>query len=90
MGRLSLSINLVFILQIFELESDRSNSTKMPEEHCYILQPVTGNARYTKLRMEQSKNMALPRQKASVNLEDVTLCLSEVHLHFMPLKYQDN
>ncbi|CAA7406723.1 unnamed protein product [Spirodela intermedia] len=63
--------------QIFELAGNHSYSEKVAENHCYVLQPVTGNARYTKLRTEKSRNMGQPLQKAIINLEDVTLCLSE-------------
>ncbi|XP_052211647.1 uncharacterized protein LOC127814276 isoform X2 [Diospyros lotus] len=45
--------------------------------HSYILQPVTGSAKYFKLRLNESANSGQPRQKAAVNLDDVTLCLSK-------------
>ncbi|XP_078437793.1 pleckstrin homology (PH) domain-containing protein isoform X2 [Wolffia australiana] len=63
--------------QIFELDPIDDYSVKKSGDHCYFLQPVTGNARYTKLRTEESRIRAMPLQKASINLEDVTLCLSE-------------
>lgn len=46
--------------------------------HTYVLQPVTGNANYSKLRPNVSVNSGQPLQKAAVNLDDVTLCLSKV------------
>ncbi|CAA6669754.1 unnamed protein product [Spirodela intermedia] len=72
--------------QIFELAGNHSYSEKVAENHCYVLQPVTGNARYTKLRTEKSRNMGQPLQKAIINLEDVTLCLSErlKYAHYRP------
>ncbi|XP_058190168.1 uncharacterized protein LOC131307586 isoform X5 [Rhododendron vialii] len=45
--------------------------------HTYVLQPVTGNAKYSKLRPNVSVNSGQPLQKAAVNLDDVTLCLSK-------------
>ncbi|XP_047340944.1 uncharacterized protein LOC124944671 [Impatiens glandulifera] len=45
--------------------------------HNYLLQPVTGNAKYTKLRKNESTNIGQPLQKVSVNLDDVTFCLSK-------------
>ncbi|KAK4844286.1 hypothetical protein QYF36_018501 [Acer negundo] len=46
------------------------------KSHTYILQPVTGNAKYSKLQSNESINSGQPLQKAAVNLDDVTLCLS--------------
>ncbi|XP_047340404.1 uncharacterized protein LOC124943990 [Impatiens glandulifera] len=45
--------------------------------HTYLLQPVTGNANYTKLRKNTSTNDGQPLQRAAVNLDDVTFCLSK-------------
>lgn len=47
-------------------------------KHSYILQPVTGDATYSKLRRKESANSDQPLQKAVVNLNDVTLSLSKV------------
>ncbi|XP_057978559.1 uncharacterized protein LOC131164992 isoform X2 [Malania oleifera] len=52
-------------------------SDDVVETHTYILQPVTGNAKYTKLRSNESSNSQQPLQKAVVNLDDVTLSLSK-------------
>ncbi|KAH7549713.1 hypothetical protein JRO89_XS13G0070700 [Xanthoceras sorbifolium] len=52
------------------------------KSHTYILQPVTGNAKYSKLQSNESINSGQPLQKAAVNLDDVTLCLSRVFLIF--------
>lgn len=45
--------------------------------HTYILQPVSGNAKYSKLRPNESSSSDQPLQKAAVNLDDVTLCLTK-------------
>ncbi|XVF52445.1 hypothetical protein PTKIN_Ptkin05aG0018700 [Pterospermum kingtungense] len=47
------------------------------QPHTYILQPVTGNAKYLKLRQNESSHSGEPLQKAAVSLDDVTLCLSK-------------
>lgn len=49
------------------------------DEHSYILEPVSGNAKYLKLRSDDSFAIGdKPLQKADVNLDDVTICLSKV------------
>lgn len=48
------------------------------KKHTYILQPVTGNAKYVKSQLNEYADSHQPQQKASVNLDDVTLCLSKV------------
>ncbi|KAG0474781.1 hypothetical protein HPP92_014467 [Vanilla planifolia] len=64
--------------QIFELGVNCDQSTNVPlKEHVYILQPVTGNAKYTKLRLDESRSTGQALQQAFVNLDDVTLCLSK-------------
>ncbi|XWS49634.1 hypothetical protein CRYUN_Cryun12cG0020000 [Craigia yunnanensis] len=47
------------------------------EEHTYVLQPVTGNAKYLKLQQNGSSDSGEPLQKGAVSLDDVTLCLSK-------------
>ncbi|KAI4338425.1 hypothetical protein MLD38_023489 [Melastoma candidum] len=47
------------------------------KKHTYILQPVTGNAKYVKSQLDEYVGNHQPQQKASVNLDDVTLCLSK-------------
>ncbi|XP_008465914.2 uncharacterized protein LOC103503494 isoform X1 [Cucumis melo] len=49
----------------------------LTKKHGYILQPVSGYARYTKLRENDLADSHEPLQKASVYLDDVTLCLSK-------------
>ncbi|XP_058084436.1 uncharacterized protein LOC131232245 isoform X2 [Magnolia sinica] len=64
--------------QVFEIVSqDGKPDIVLPKEHSYILQPVTGNAKYSKLRPDVSQSVGQPLQKAAVNLDDVTLCLSK-------------
>lgn len=48
------------------------------DKHSYILEPISGNAKYLKLRSDDSHVTGQPLQKASVNLDDVTICLSKV------------
>lgn len=43
-----------------------------------MLEPVSGNAKYTKLRLEESKSTKQALQKAVINLDNVTLSLSKV------------
>lgn len=69
------------VIQIFELVNKDGKWVYAPKEHNYILQPVTGNAKYTKLRLDESKNTRQALQQATVQLDDVTLSLAKVHLH---------
>ncbi|XP_065619172.1 uncharacterized protein LOC112023786 [Quercus suber] len=45
------------------------------KKHNYILQPVSGNAKYIKMRQNEFADSS--EQKAVVNLDDMTLCLSK-------------
>ncbi|VFQ66400.1 unnamed protein product [Cuscuta campestris] len=48
------------------------------KEHSYILQPVSGNAKFSKQRPDASSfHSSEPLQRAAVTLDDVTLCLSK-------------
>ncbi|KAH9720888.1 PH domain-containing protein [Citrus sinensis] len=65
-------------VQVFRFGTkDGKPADHLVKSHSYILQPVTGNAKYTKLRPNDSVDSAQPLQKAAVNLDDVTLCLSK-------------
>ncbi|PPR99880.1 hypothetical protein GOBAR_AA20786 [Gossypium barbadense] len=65
-------------VQVFRFGTKDGRPADHPtEEHSYILQPVTGDAKYMKLRQNQSSNSDEPLQKAAVSLENVTLCLSK-------------
>ncbi|KAA8522113.1 hypothetical protein F0562_012573 [Nyssa sinensis] len=64
--------------QVFKFGTkDGKPADSVTEKHTYILQPVTGNAKYSKLRANESASSGQPLQKAAVNLDDVTLCLSK-------------
>ncbi|KAJ3689943.1 hypothetical protein LUZ61_019107 [Rhynchospora tenuis] len=64
--------------QIFEFgEKDDSTSEKVSFKHSYILRPVTGTAKYTKLRLLEARRTNQALQKAAVDLDDVTLSLSK-------------
>ncbi|KAF3336063.1 vacuolar protein sorting-associated protein 13B [Carex littledalei] len=64
--------------QIFEFgEKDDSTCEKASFKHCYILHPVTGTAKYTKLRLLEARRTNQALQKADVDLDDVTLSLSK-------------
>ncbi|OMP08180.1 hypothetical protein COLO4_06705 [Corchorus olitorius] len=64
--------------QVFRFGTKDGRPADHPvEEHTYILQPVTGNAKYSKLRQNEYFDSNEPLQKAVVNLDDVTLCLSK-------------
>lgn len=72
-------------VQVFKFGTkDGKPADHVIKKHTYILQPITGNAKYSKLRSSESANRGQPLQKASVNLDDVTLCLPKVHIkpHF--------
>ncbi|XP_059641926.1 uncharacterized protein LOC132283907 [Cornus florida] len=65
-------------VQVFKFGTkDGKPADDLIKKHTYILQPVTGNAKYSKLRPNVSVNSGQPLQKAAVNLDDVTLCLSK-------------
>lgn len=75
-----------FDLQIFRYGTkDGRPADAQIRKHNYILQPVTGNAKYSKQRQNESANSGQPLQKASVNLDDVTLCLSKVDVAILSL-----
>uniref|UniRef100_A0A1J3IIE4 Putative vacuolar protein sorting-associated protein 13A n=1 Tax=Noccaea caerulescens TaxID=107243 RepID=A0A1J3IIE4_NOCCA len=64
--------------QIFRFGTkDGKPAESLSRKHFYILQPVSGNAKYSKSQANGSSNTAQPLQKAYVNLDDVTLCLSK-------------
>ncbi|TQD75366.1 hypothetical protein C1H46_039097 [Malus baccata] len=48
---------------------------RLPKRHTYILEPVSGNAKYSKLPPNELADSGQPLHKAAVNLDDVTLCL---------------
>lgn len=69
-------------IQVFRFGTkDGKPADSLTEKHNYILQPVSGKAKYTKLRQNEGDG-SQPQQKAVVNLDDVTLCLSKVQSNF--------
>ncbi|KAL8141812.1 hypothetical protein V2J09_014844 [Rumex salicifolius] len=61
----------------FGTKGGKPAPNNLEEMHTYILQPVTGNAKYIKLLHKESGNGGQPSQKAAVHLDDVTICLSK-------------
>ncbi|GFQ08294.1 putative vacuolar protein sorting-associated protein 13b, partial [Phtheirospermum japonicum] len=64
-------------------------ATDYLEKHSYVLEPVSGNAMYSKDRPDASPRRGQPLQNAVVNLDDVTLCLSKTGYRDL-LKLADN
>lgn len=65
-------------VQVFKFGTkDGKPADGLIKNHTYVLQPVTGNAKYSKQRSNDSANSNQPLQNAVVNLDDVTLCLSK-------------
>ncbi|KAM6557396.1 hypothetical protein CsatB_004415 [Cannabis sativa] len=62
---------------------------RIVKKHTYILEPISGNAKYTKLRENEQAKSDQPLQNATVNLDDVILCLSKDGYKDM-LKLADN
>ncbi|XP_062119153.1 intermembrane lipid transfer protein VPS13-like [Humulus lupulus] len=62
---------------------------RIVKQHTYILEPITGNAKYTKLRANELAMSDQPLENATVNLDDVILCLSKDGYKDM-LKLADN
>ncbi|KAL6175920.1 hypothetical protein ACLB2K_052558 [Fragaria x ananassa] len=50
-------------------------ANKLTKKHTYVLEPVFGNAKYSKLRQNEFADTGQPLHKAAVNLDDVTICL---------------
>ncbi|KAI3710546.1 hypothetical protein L2E82_40329 [Cichorium intybus] len=63
--------------QVFSFGTkDGKPASVLAHNHTYVLQPVTGNAQYSKPRSDSSVRDQ-PLQKAAVSLDDVTICLSK-------------
>lgn len=67
--------------QVFKFGTNDGKPDHILKEHTYILQPVSGNAKYSKQRQNASISSSQALQKAAVNLDDVTLCLSKVNIN---------
>ncbi|XP_027361593.1 uncharacterized protein LOC113869468 [Abrus precatorius] len=64
--------------QIFKFGTkDGKPADNLLRKHSYILQPVTGEAKYSKLQQNEVADSKQPLQKAVVNLDDVTISLSK-------------
>ncbi|XP_021768084.1 uncharacterized protein LOC110732449 isoform X1 [Chenopodium quinoa] len=76
--------------QVFKFGTKDGKVAAVPvDKHSYILEPISGNAKYLKLRSYDSPVTGQPLQKAAVNLDDVTICLSKDGYRDM-LKLADN
>ncbi|RLN19158.1 hypothetical protein C2845_PM02G19660 [Panicum miliaceum] len=62
--------------QIFEF-AEQGGSGSASKKHTYILQPVSGKAKYTKIQLTEAKKTGQALQNAAVDLDDVTLSLSK-------------
>ncbi|KAK9698879.1 hypothetical protein RND81_08G137700 [Saponaria officinalis] len=77
-------------LQVFKFGTkDGKVAGGLVRKHSYILEPISGSAKYFKLRSNESHVSNQPLQKAVVNLDDVTICLSKDGYRDM-LKLADN
>ncbi|GAB2273666.1 hypothetical protein Dimus_008448 [Dionaea muscipula] len=54
---------------------DGKVARSLEHTHIYILEPVSGNAKYLKWRLDECVDSRQPLQSAAVNLDDVTICL---------------
>lgn len=80
--------NCQFWFQKFEFgEKDDSKGEKASFKHCYILHPITGTGKYTKLRLLEARRTNQALQKAAVDLDDVTLALSKVLFMLLQVCY---
>lgn len=65
------------MFQVFEFRKQDSSSTAS-KTHTYILRPISGKAKYTKVHIDEAKRSGQALQNAAVDLDDVTLSLSKV------------
>ncbi|KAL2348225.1 hypothetical protein Fmac_002225 [Flemingia macrophylla] len=64
--------------QIFKFGTkDGKPADSLLRKHSYVLQPVTGKAKYSKLLSSEVTDSKQPLQNAVVNLDDVTISLSK-------------
>jgi vacuolar protein sorting-associated protein 13A/C len=63
--------------QVFEFQ-EQDGSRSASKKHAYILQPVSGKAKYTKIQLTEAKKTGQALQNTAVDLDDVTLSLSKV------------
>jgi len=74
--------------QVFEFQ-EQDGSRSASKKHAYILQPVSGKAKYTKIQLTEAKKTGQALQNTAVDLDDVTLSLSKDGYRDM-LKLADN
>jgi vacuolar protein sorting-associated protein 13A/C len=85
---LFLMVILIKKNQIFNFGTkDGKPADTLSQKHSYILQPVTGKAKYSKLNSSEVADSKQPLQTAVVNLDDVTISLSKVHLMHLFLSF---
>ncbi|CAK8539544.1 unnamed protein product [Lathyrus sativus] len=76
--------------QIFNFGTkDGKPAGTLSRKHSYVLQPVTGKAKYSKLHSSEVADSKQPLQTAVVNLDDVTISLSKDGYRDM-MKLADN
>ncbi|KAI5385389.1 AP-1 complex subunit mu-1-like [Lathyrus oleraceus] len=76
--------------QIFNFGTkDGKPADTLSRKHSYVLQPVTGKAKYSKLHSSEVADSKQPLQTAVVNLDDVTISLSKDGYRDM-MKLADN
>ncbi|KAL5072395.1 hypothetical protein RYX36_011379 [Vicia faba] len=76
--------------QIFNFGTkDGKPADTLSRKHSYILQPVTGKAKYSKLHSSEVADSKQPLQTAVMNLDDVTISLSKDGYRDM-MKLADN
>ncbi|KAI5435187.1 GTP-binding protein Rho1 [Lathyrus oleraceus] len=68
---------------------DGKPADTLSRKHSYVLQPVTGKAKYSKLHSSEVADSKQPLQTAVVNLDDVTISLSKDGYRDM-MKLADN
>lgn len=74
---------IILVLQVFRFGTkDGKPAHELTKKHTYVLEPVSGNAKYSKLRQNEFADSGQPLHKAAVNLDDVTICLPKVPFHF--------
>lgn len=72
------------MFQVFEFRKQDSSSPTS-EMHTYILRPISGKAKYTKVQLDEAKKTGQALQNAAVDLDDVTMSLSKVCTLSLPL-----
>ncbi|KAL5230936.1 hypothetical protein ABZP36_029712 [Zizania latifolia] len=61
--------------QVFEFR--KQDSSTPSKTHAYILRPISGKAKYTKVQLDEAKKTGQALQNVAIDLDDVTLSLSK-------------